>query len=86
MGKIIVRHSSLQELAAEFVVRHTATLEIRGGFKVATYNVDLLANIYVRPTGSRAMDFVVRDNTRGLTVRDVDRTMTVTPRRRMRVR
>jgi len=68
-------------------VRRTATpLELKAGFLVATYSVDLLGNIYVRPTGSRATDFEVKDNTRGLTVRDVDRTMTVTAGRRMRVR
>jgi hypothetical protein len=87
LGKVIIRHSSLQELAASLTIRRTATpLEIKGGFKVAVYSVDLLGNIYVRPTTSRATDFVVKDNTRGLTVRDVDRTMTVTRGRRMRVK
>ena len=85
-GKFAVRRSALQELAAKFVVRHTATLELKAGFLIATYSVDLIANIYVRPTGSRATDFEVKDNTRGLTVRDLDRTMTVTAGRRMGVR
>ncbi|KKN05149.1 hypothetical protein LCGC14_1090220 [marine sediment metagenome] len=86
LAGLISRQAALQELAAGFAVRHTATLELKAGFKVATYSVDLLGNIYVRPTGSRATDFVVKDNTRGLTVRDVDRVMMVTPRRRMKVR
>ena len=50
------------------------------------YAADLYAKVYIRPESSRATDFEVKDRTRGLTVHDPGREMTVTSRRKMRVR
>ncbi len=86
LGKFIVRHSASLELPAKFISRHAGQEELGAGFWVRYYGADLLANIYIRPEGSTATDFQIKDLTRGLTIHDDDRSMTVTPQRKMKVK
>ena len=99
-GEFIIRHSATLDLAAGFTVRHTATTDVAAevivqcaatadlpaSIWVNYYVLNLLAGFNVRQTSSRATDFTIIDNTRGLTIHDADREMTVTPKRRMRVK
>jgi len=85
-GSFTVKHTATVELAAELIVQQAAISDLRAFFWVNYYSVDLLAGFNVRQSSSRATDFTIIDNTRGLTVEDADREMTVTPRRRMRVK
>lgn len=87
LGGFIVRHSVSLNLPAKFTPRRSAQGDLKTGFWVNWYSVNLPGKIYIRPmTGSKATDFEVKDNTRGLTLYDADRIMTVTPRRKMRVK
>ncbi|MCK4267123.1 MAG: hypothetical protein KAX31_07555, partial [Thermoplasmata archaeon] len=86
LGIFSVRQAGSVELSGAAIVRHAASTDLRMSFWVQFYSVDLPASLYIRPAGSRATDFQVKDRTRGLTIHDVDREMTVTPRRKMRVR
>jgi len=85
-ARFIIRRSAALNLPAEFITQHTATADLPAGFWVNYYSVDLFAKFNVRQTSSRATDFEIIDTTRGLTIPDADREMTVTPRRRMRVK
>ncbi len=86
LGEFIVRYSASVELLAEFSVQHQTSVDLPASIWINYYILNLPAKFFVRQTSLRATDFTIIDNTRGLTIHDVDREMTVTPRRRMRVK
>jgi len=86
LAEFVVRHTATVDLAAEFIVQHASSADLPASIWINYYILNLPAKFYVRQTSLRATDFTIIDNTRGLTIHDADREMTVTPKRRMRVK